>query len=138
MGGPRTTNHAESWHSSLKDKFDGMKIDLGVWLTNFQTIHHHESERTRQLVEGLAQPHQRRPAYLQNDARIAAANAEIANYLQAWTLRRVNRSAAARRRHDAIFVEGVDVFLCSMGYLIGCKNMGEAPRHRSQPEDFDD
>uniref|UniRef100_A0A914X5W3 MULE transposase domain-containing protein n=1 Tax=Plectus sambesii TaxID=2011161 RepID=A0A914X5W3_9BILA len=109
MGGPRTTNHAESWHNSLKDKFDGMKIDLGVWLSNFQTIHHHESERTRQLVEGLAQPHQRRSAYLQNDTRIVAANAEISNYLQAWALRCVNRSTAARRRHDAIFVEGVDV-----------------------------
>uniref|UniRef100_A0A914UJ40 Uncharacterized protein n=1 Tax=Plectus sambesii TaxID=2011161 RepID=A0A914UJ40_9BILA len=77
MGGPRTTNHAESWHNSLKDKFDGMKIDLGVWLKNFQTIHHHESEWARHLVKGLAQPHRRRLAYLQNDTCIAAANVEI-------------------------------------------------------------
>uniref|UniRef100_A0A914XSV1 Uncharacterized protein n=1 Tax=Plectus sambesii TaxID=2011161 RepID=A0A914XSV1_9BILA len=95
MGGPRTTNHAESWHNSLKDKFDGMKINLGAWLSNFQTIHHHKSKWTRQLVKGLAQPHQRRLTYLQNDACIAAANAEISNYLQALALKRVNRSTAA-------------------------------------------
>uniref|UniRef100_A0A914XFB3 MULE transposase domain-containing protein n=1 Tax=Plectus sambesii TaxID=2011161 RepID=A0A914XFB3_9BILA len=137
MGGPRTTNHAEAWHSSLRSKFDGMAIDLGVWLCNFQAIHHQEGERTRQLVEGLVEPYGPRPAYLQNDARILAASNDIAAYLQDWSLRRVNRSAAARRRHDALFVEGVDPFLRSMGYLIGCKNMGEPPRHRMQPEDFD-
>uniref|UniRef100_A0A914WJM4 Integrase zinc-binding domain-containing protein n=1 Tax=Plectus sambesii TaxID=2011161 RepID=A0A914WJM4_9BILA len=137
-GGPWTTNHAEAWHSSLKSKFDGMSIDLGVWLCNFQAIHHHESERTRQLVEGIAEPHQPRPAYLKNDTRILAASTDIAAFLHDWTLRRVNRSVAARRRHDALFVEGVDPFLRSMGYLIGCKNMGEPLRHRSQPEDFDE
>uniref|UniRef100_A0A914UZN6 MULE transposase domain-containing protein n=1 Tax=Plectus sambesii TaxID=2011161 RepID=A0A914UZN6_9BILA len=80
-GGPRTTNHAEAWHSSLKSKFDGMSIDLGVWLTNFQAIHHRESERTRQLVEGIAEPHQPRPAYLKNDTRIAGANSDVKAFL---------------------------------------------------------
>uniref|UniRef100_A0A914XM61 Uncharacterized protein n=1 Tax=Plectus sambesii TaxID=2011161 RepID=A0A914XM61_9BILA len=96
-GGPRTTNHAKAWHSSLKSKFDGMTVDLGVWLANFQAIHHHESERTRQLVEGIAEPHQPRSAYLENDARIAGANRDVAAFLDSWSLRRVNRSVAARR-----------------------------------------
>jgi hypothetical protein len=138
MGGPRTTNHAESWHSTLKNKFDGMRIDLGVWLTNFQMIHHHEAERTRGLVTGLIEPRQRRPAYLENDARITTAKVDIQAFLRDWGRRRVGRSEAARRRHDNIFVEAVDPFLRNMGYLIGCKNMGRAPRRRLQPEDIPD
>uniref|UniRef100_A0A914WDD4 Uncharacterized protein n=1 Tax=Plectus sambesii TaxID=2011161 RepID=A0A914WDD4_9BILA len=134
-GVTRTTNHAKAWHSSLKSKFDGMSIDLDVWLTNFQAIHHHESERTRQLVGGIAEPHQPCAAYLENDTRIAGANRDVAAFLDSWGLRRVNRSVAARRRHDDLFVEGAEAFLRSLGYLIGCKNMGNP---RSQPEDFDE
>uniref|UniRef100_A0A914XAR0 Uncharacterized protein n=1 Tax=Plectus sambesii TaxID=2011161 RepID=A0A914XAR0_9BILA len=136
-GGPRTMNHADAWRL-LKSKFDGMSIDLGVWLTNFQAIHHHESEHTRQLVEGIAEPYGPRLAYLQNDARILAASTDIAAFLHDWTLRGVNRSVAMRWRHDVLFIERVDPFLCSMGYLIGCKNMGGPLRHRSQPKDFDE
>ena len=72
--GPRTTNHAESWHASLRFKFHSTPhMKLGHFMVEFQeNIHNAEQIRIQQLLAGHP-PRPRSQKYIQNDARISTA-----------------------------------------------------------------
>ncbi|MCP3664071.1 MAG: hypothetical protein GY696_16525 [Gammaproteobacteria bacterium] len=71
--GPRTTNHAEGWHSALRFKFRTRHPGLGEFLAEVQKWHHAYAISGRNLLAGLQQPVPRRPQDVRNDQRIQQA-----------------------------------------------------------------
>ncbi|KAM7297573.1 hypothetical protein ISCGN_022724 [Ixodes scapularis] len=74
----RTTNHAEGWHSSLKQKFKSVpRMPLGKFLAEYQRyIHHQNQVRIRQLERGEL-PNERRREYAANNDAIERLKQDI-------------------------------------------------------------
>jgi hypothetical protein len=68
--GPRTTNHAESYHGHQREAFRRPHLKLGEFLTILQEIHHVEGERADDVRMHRVPSKQRDPANALNDARI--------------------------------------------------------------------
>ncbi|MCP4996884.1 MAG: hypothetical protein GY934_24375 [Gammaproteobacteria bacterium] len=71
--GPRTTNHAEGFHNSLRSRFPHQHPDLAEFLVQAQIWHNSYAVRARGMVAGTILPRPRRPQDIQVDQRIDAA-----------------------------------------------------------------
>ncbi|MCP4345344.1 MAG: transposase [Desulfobacterales bacterium] len=81
--GPRTTNHAEGWHSSLRHKIPMEHPVLGVLIHHLKRIWHVESIRMRNMVRDPVRhpPTPRRPVDVRNDEQITRAKQGLDQYL---------------------------------------------------------
>ncbi len=80
--GPRTTNHAESYHNGLSHVFDRRRPSLGVYLGTMQGVQNEIRNSIRQLQLGAA-PHERRMEYVRNDNNITLAKEALQNWTDA-------------------------------------------------------
>jgi hypothetical protein len=76
--GPRTSNHCEGYNNSLSFKFDRTHTRLSVFLVQLQSWHHSIQVRARQVQRG-DNPNPRAQQYIDNDARIRAAEQAFVN-----------------------------------------------------------
>ncbi len=79
--GPRTTNHAEGYHSGLSSLFDTRrKVPLGTFLGKMQDLHNEIRQRVKQLVRGAA-PTPRKRQYIENDNNLQLAKDSLQQWL---------------------------------------------------------
>ncbi len=81
--GPRTTNHAEGWHSALRFRFRNRHPDLGEFLMEIQKWQNGYAVTAKNLIAGLQPAAPRRPQDVQNDNRIRQAKANLQAHINA-------------------------------------------------------
>ncbi|KAH7719999.1 hypothetical protein AAVH_12531 [Aphelenchoides avenae] len=54
--GPGTTNHAEGYHSRLRDHFARSHPKLGEWMVTFKELNNHEEEKAAEVLRGDVPP----------------------------------------------------------------------------------
>jgi hypothetical protein len=81
--GPRTTNHAEGYHSGLRFRFKHHHPRLGEFAHYLQKAQNSYGRAIRNIRAGVAFPKERRQVDIQVDENIITAQQELAGYLHA-------------------------------------------------------
>ncbi len=68
--GPRTTNHCEGWHRSLRDLFDTTKPELGTFLEIMQSEVQKSGIDFLNVINGDRKPKLRHPKYRDSEIRM--------------------------------------------------------------------
>lgn len=116
ISGPRTNNHAESWHATLKQRFhNSPRMKLSAFLQEYQeNIHNAQQIRIDQLRSGLP-PRDRVAHYVDVDTRLAQAKA---HFYDIW--QHTEELAHANGTDNVTFLlNAIDGHAAYCGYLIG-------------------
>uniref|UniRef100_A0A914D3N1 Uncharacterized protein n=1 Tax=Acrobeloides nanus TaxID=290746 RepID=A0A914D3N1_9BILA len=79
---PRTTNHAESYHSHQKNLFRAPNVPLGEWLGTSQLIHNSFTIHVESLKSGTIQPKSQNPISIWVNQQIHDAKLRLFQYFQ--------------------------------------------------------
>ncbi|KAK0404352.1 hypothetical protein QR680_017416 [Steinernema hermaphroditum] len=83
--GPRTTNHAEAYHSAQRHYWRSPHMPLGEWLATFQNVHHAEETRIRDVLLLRIEPRPRHPTAIVNDEKLQEARRRLEDVLESGT-----------------------------------------------------
>ena len=118
--GPRTTNHAEGYHSLLnRVDIDQLHPSLHQFLTKLQLMHNRWQQQIGRLQRGVVAPEPGDPMYVNLHNQIIASRAQFEQRTQHfWNV--FNFNAALMHPNDFQFLCGeIDLYLQHIKHLLG-------------------